>query len=294
MPHLRQILAISFLVSSLLGGCSYTRHWAPEPCPVQQFEKLSSQPQPEAEPEAATEPAMPKYQPIVYHLDKHRTLEIWDTEAHGHFTFLKDGKRIRTEPLLYCTAEPLLPDDNLSSPAIRLDETRSRFVVVRQQADDHYLHTVFKLASNFPKVGTFESKSPLSLVEVGGIYRFSGEDYLPGGGAHHFAPNILFKFVKGKLKFDRESMRKKLPTKKELSNLERDIRSKFKQPSNVPVELFDTMFAFYYCGEVKKAKQFLNSVYPKTLGQSDSERNSYWRFVKDQIAQSCYYKEIGR
>lgn len=291
MQHLRQVLAITFLVS-LLGGCSYTRHWAPEACPVQQSEKLSPQPQPEAE--AATEPAMPKYQPIVYRLDKHRTLEIWDTEAHGHFTFLKNGKRIRTEPLLYCTAEPLLPEDGASSPAIRLDGTKSQFVVVRQQADDHYLHTVFRLGSKFPKVGSFESKSPLSLVEIGGIYRFSGEDYLPGGGAHQFAPNILFKFVKGKLKFDRESMRKKLPTQKELCNLERDIRSKFKQPNDIPVELYDTLFAFYYCGEVKRAKQFFNSVYPKNLGQSTSERMSYLQFVKDQIAQSPYRKEIER
>ncbi len=218
-------------------------------------------------------------------------MEIWDTESNGHFTFLQDGKRIRTERLLYCSGAPLLPDDD-SSPAIRLDESRSRFVVVCQQADDHYLHTVFKVVSGFPKVGEFESKTPLTLVEEGNFYRFSGEDYLPDGGAQQFAPKVLLKLVRGKLKLDREAMRKKLPTQKELRDLERDIRGKFKQPSDIPVEVFDTLFAFYYCGEVKRAKQFFNSVYPKNSDGNNFDRKSQWQYVKDQIAQSQYRKEI--
>lgn len=221
MQHLRQILSITFLVS-LLGGCSVNRH-APGPCPspINRFDVLPPPP-PDLEPTATSEsPADTStyvYRPVVYQLDKHRSLEIFDTGGPGHFTFLQNGKRIRTEPILYCSAAPmflngdLVPPPNSISPAIHLTGSKSNFVVVCQQGDDHYLYSVFKLAPGFPKAGQFKWKTPLDLVKIGPSYRFSGELCLPSAGALQRSSSVLFKFEKGRLKLDRESMRKKLPT----------------------------------------------------------------------------------
>lgn len=289
MQHLRQVLAITFL-ASILGGCSYTRHWAPERCtePIRRFERPSPKPEPEPEPALF----IPKYQPVEYRLDKHRTLEVWDTEANGHFSFLQDGKVIRTKHLLYCSAAPLISnfEDTPNASAVCLTGTKSRFVVVCQQGDDHYLYSVFKVASGFRQVGEFQSKCPLDYLKVGDAYRFSGCDYLPGFGAQEFAENVLFKFEKGKLKLDRRSMRKQLPTETQLREIRQSIRAKFKEPADIPIELFDTVFAFYYCGEVERAREFYNSVYPKNL----SQKAYWWHLIEKQIRQSQYYKEFDR
>ena len=284
MRHLRQILSISLLVT-LLSGCGARRHWAPESCPktTVHFDEPPIH-------EKVPAPASVAYQPTVYKLDSRRRLEVWYTADNGHYSFLQDGKVVRTEPIMYCSAEPLFPDNQSApeSPACCLNSTGTRYVIVRQQGDDNYSHSVYKVASGFKKVGEFNTNAPITIVKVGTAYSLSGNDFLPGFGAQGCYPKVMFKLAQGKLKLDREAMMKALPTQSDLRAARRDIRAKFIDANDIPSELFDYVFAYYYCGKVKQAKAFFNSVYP----QNQDKKAFWWNFIKEQISQSQYRKEI--
>jgi hypothetical protein len=83
-------------------------------------------------------------------------------------------------------------------------------------------------------------------------------------------------------------MRKKLLPPNELRDAKREIRRNFKTPNDIPPELFDIVFAFYYCGQVAKAKQFFNSVYPP----HQEQREYWWNFVEEQMSRSASHKLI--
>ncbi|HEY9732389.1 MAG TPA: hypothetical protein V6C89_10785 [Drouetiella sp.] len=294
--HLFSIVCLSVL----LAGCAEYRtdH---ERCPQSSFQNAA-----EGDAEKNLLHLSPVLNPTVYVLDDCRRLEVWDTATSGHYTFIQDGKKVRTEPIQSCSAAPLMPSDVtcssvqssqdsfavLQSPTIRLTKRdRAPSVIMCEQfsgSPGHYLYTVFEVASGFRKVGQFKSSSPLELVKVGDEYRFSGNDYLPGFGAQQAYPAVILKLDSGSLRLDPESMRKRLPTDAALSKELKDIRKMFKVPSDIPPELFDRVFSFYYCGEIGKAKKFFDAAYPPQQG----DRDFWWNFIKQQIALSPYRAQI--
>ncbi len=155
-------------------------------------------------------------------------------------------------------------------------------------AGNEVTYAIHKVSKSFPLVAQLKVRSHLTLVKTTAGYGLEGQDLLSGFGVQKCSPTVIFKLRNGKLSLDINEMRKRAPTKTQLQEQRKFIQSKFKEENDIPVELFDTVFALYYCGEVREAKHFFNSVYPRKV----SGRKFWWNFVKEQIAQSPYRNAI--
>ncbi|MFN8555591.1 MAG: hypothetical protein U0103_29345 [Candidatus Obscuribacterales bacterium] len=284
MKHLRKLVTAS-LIAAFLGGCGEVKDWkgqafCPEPIASKSNKSTGS---------VTKANESRGYTPLVYPLDGHRTLEIWDSQP-AHYVFLQDGKPIRTQQVESGKVSLISPQtyDYQTSPAFHLTGKKDLFVVIQEESDGRYLDKVFKVANGMPKVTEFQAHGSMGVFKEDGVYKFEGEDYLEGFGAQTPDLTIVFRLHHGKLKLDKKSLRRRLPRDAELRAASHLIRQKIKDQNDIPVELFDQVIALCYCGETQKAKQFFNEAYPRNV----SGKSFWWNFIQEQIALSPYHKQI--
>ncbi|MBS2002407.1 MAG: hypothetical protein JST44_12935 [Cyanobacteria bacterium SZAS LIN-5] len=285
MQQLRKLLA-AFLMAASLAGCAEVRD------PIQS--KLCPKPiAPSSHTNSSTDTKANEswsYTPLVYPLDNRRTLQIWDYKP-ARYVFLQDGKPIHAEQAKTGAVSLISPEtfEYQSSPAFHLTGTNALFVVIQEEeSNGQFLDKVFKVANGMPKVTEFHAHGSMSVFKEDGVYKFKGRDDLPGFGAKRPDLTIVFKLQHGKLKFDKKSLKRMLPSDAELRNASHSIRQKIKEQNDAPIELFDNVIALCYCGETQKAKQFFNEAYPRNV----RGKSFWWKFIQEQIKLSPYHKQI--
>lgn len=325
MKQLRSVISLAIIVASI-AGCSDLKRNTETHCP--KFEVPTSDPSPE--PKATKPPEPSEFSVTTYRLDRRRILEIWNSNCNkpGRLVFLQDGRAIRTEQLetekqpgteatletgtekRTTTVQPeaeqppteqfgsnyavcLFPEVCTipGSPSVHLAGSEALFVVVCQNISDNSWHRVYRVTNGVPRVAKFRARSQLNLEKVNSKYfQLSGIDHLPVFGAQQCDPSVILELADNTLRLNRRAMHKFLPSHRERSEALTNIHSRFKEKYDIPVELFDYVFAYYYCGEKAEARRFFEAAYPKRV----SEKKFWWHFVKEQIAQSPYTKRIAK
>lgn len=286
-----------FASTVLIGGCSQVSRKQNCP-PIDERSRTISCAPTETSWPAETDASPALGSPTeIYQLGQGRLLKLRNWQRKAQYCFLDGGRLVKSVPVLDGTVAVLVPvshdeggetNDLSDSLSVPLDETRNKYVVVREDGAETSVYKIFRVGQRFPEICKLSCRSSMQLVFSPSGYRFECEEQVPGFGANACAVKVILRFKNNKLALDRVAMRKSLPTNTQTKMLLRSIRERFKGPNDIPIDLFDTVFAFYYSGEVKKARRFLKSACLNTGADSEF----WWKFVKDQIKQSSFGNEF--
>ncbi len=257
----------------------------------------------------------------TYWLGSNLSVEINESSEKPHLSFLKGYKEIYSEPIAPNervsvvfpeSSKFLLEDENtdqpknlvpspergaaldripaVKTPLVKLTDDASSEVIIKHQNEKGFSYSIFKVADKFPKLGTLRTNSDIVLqtFDSEAFSKIVVTDCLPDFGIQAVAPQIIFHYADGAFRFDTELMAKHLPTKSERIDWQKNFATQLKTSKDIPVELADEIFDYYYCGQAKQARVFLDSCWPaKRPG-----KEAYWKFIVNEIKKSPYHDEI--
>ncbi len=256
-----------------------------------------------------------------YWLGSNLSIEISESSDKPHLSFLKGYKEIYREPiavnervsLVFPKSSRFLLEDEhtdqpknlvpspesgaaldriptVKTPLVKLTNDASSEIMIRHQNENGFSFSIFKVGDNFPKLGTLKTKSDIVLqtFDSEAFSKIVVTDYLPDFGIQAVAPQIIFYYCDGEFRFDTELMAKYLPTKSERIDWQKNLATQLKTSNDIPVELADEIFDYYYCGQAKEARAFLDSCWPAKRPGKDA----YWKFIVNEIKKSPYHNEI--